>query len=614
MLSETKPTWKNVALFATGFFVVLFVFALGAPDVLAQSEGLEAVGDTSGLTTSSLPQVIGTIISAFLATLGVIFLIIIIYAGFLWMTAGGNPDQVDKAKKWMINATIGLVIMLASYAITQFIVNAITGAMDGGGGGTSTSGADVSIERLSGSLGAGGISYHYPDRNDTDIARNANIMITFKGEMDVDSFIEGYSDDAASTDLNTDNILIYATDDGESAALDADEVVVSVTEDLKTFVFNPVDYLGSSTEDTSYTVFVDDNVEDSDGDQVINSGGYEWSFEVSTEIDLDPPTVTSVTPRADGEYDRNITVQITFSEAIDPTTATGTREATSGFSNIQTYGTDEVPIAGTYEISNSYKTITFTSSDACGTNSCGETIYCLPGDDTVNVDVIAATVGDDAPQADAPYDGIVDASGNSLDGDDDGEAGDDYNWSFSTTDDINLDAPEISTIAPNILEEEVDLDTDVVITFDSVMMSNTLTSSYMSLDPNPTHEMWYRVNKVDLDSEGAEVTSDAQTAVSTQATISHGVFLASTEGEVTTDACVDDDDCSSGYSCNSDSLCEQDDTTYLYIAEVTSAVKNEYQNCYLPAEGPDEAGDACGTSSSQPYCCNGVPSATDCGY
>jgi hypothetical protein len=44
-----------------------------------------------------------------------------IYAGILWMTAQGNEQQVSKAKNLLINATIGLIITLAAYAITSFI-------------------------------------------------------------------------------------------------------------------------------------------------------------------------------------------------------------------------------------------------------------------------------------------------------------------------------------------------------------------------------------------------------------------------------------------------------------------------------------------------------------
>ena len=64
---------------------------------------------------------VGQIISILLSFVGVLFFILMIYAGILWMTAQGNEQQVSKAKNLLINATIGLIITLAAYAITSFI-------------------------------------------------------------------------------------------------------------------------------------------------------------------------------------------------------------------------------------------------------------------------------------------------------------------------------------------------------------------------------------------------------------------------------------------------------------------------------------------------------------
>ncbi|MBT4856959.1 hypothetical protein HON52_02105 [Candidatus Uhrbacteria bacterium] len=610
-----------------GITLVTGIFAFIPSAVLAQSSELAVAGGASGLSTASLPEVIGTLVSVFLSALGIVLLIIIIYAGFLWMTAGGDADKVEKAKKWMINGVVGLVIVMASYAITAFIISALTGALIGGGGGSgSGSGSDssASIERSSGSLGQGGIRDHFPARNATGAARNINILVTFKSAMDIEGLIDGYdtngtpddtSDDTVATTLNTDNILIYRSEDGEEGILTSEEVSVTFTEDLKTFSFSPEDYLGSSTEDTSYTVFISEDVGDKDGDQVVNTGGYEWSFEVGTEIDLTPPYVVSVSPEAGDEYDRNIVVQITFSEAVDPTVSTGTRESGSGFSNIQTHIGDSVPLTGEYAISNGYKTVTYTTDDECGENSCGELIYCLPGLEDITVDVIAATVDEDAaPQAETPYDGIVDVSANALDGDGDGEAGDDYDWSFSTSDDVNLEAPEIESIGPDILEENVELDQEITVLFDSIMMSNTMSSEYIVATPNPSHEMWYVVSTDSIDEYGDEVVSSEQTAVATQAGIRHGVFLASTDDALTGESCAVDGDCESGEACNTDLQCYTDGTSYLYSVDVTEGVRNQYQNCYVPGEGPDDSGGSCGTSDTEPFCCNGEAQSTDCSY
>ncbi|MFA5359196.1 MAG: pilin [Patescibacteria group bacterium] len=58
------------------------------------------------------------VLQTFFTVLGVIFLIIILYAGFRWLTAGGNDEQVGAAKKLIMNSVIGLVIIFLAYIIT----------------------------------------------------------------------------------------------------------------------------------------------------------------------------------------------------------------------------------------------------------------------------------------------------------------------------------------------------------------------------------------------------------------------------------------------------------------------------------------------------------------
>jgi hypothetical protein len=96
--------------------------------------GAESAGQPSGLTeTGSLEVVVGDVIGVALSLLGVLLLLIMLYAGFLWMTAAGEVDQVKKARSMMINAVIGLVIVFGAYALTEFVLRSLTGAVSGGG-------------------------------------------------------------------------------------------------------------------------------------------------------------------------------------------------------------------------------------------------------------------------------------------------------------------------------------------------------------------------------------------------------------------------------------------------------------------------------------------------
>lgn len=77
-----------------------------------------------------IPVITG-IINIFLTLIGVIFLVLILYGGFRWMTAGGETENIKKAQGTIRNAVIGLVIVLLAWAITLFVVDKIGGATVG---------------------------------------------------------------------------------------------------------------------------------------------------------------------------------------------------------------------------------------------------------------------------------------------------------------------------------------------------------------------------------------------------------------------------------------------------------------------------------------------------
>ncbi len=97
--------------------------------------GLKNTAKTAGIPTAnaSLPALIGVLLNSLLSLVGVVFLVIIVYGGFLWMTARGNEQQVDKAKNLITSAVIGLIIIAGGYAITNFVLGAIIGATTGAG-------------------------------------------------------------------------------------------------------------------------------------------------------------------------------------------------------------------------------------------------------------------------------------------------------------------------------------------------------------------------------------------------------------------------------------------------------------------------------------------------
>ena len=77
-------------------------------------------------TTTSVPQIIGSVIKVILGVSGTVALIFIIWGGIQWMISHGDPAKIGSARKLMTSGMIGIAIIAAAYAITDFVIKQIT--------------------------------------------------------------------------------------------------------------------------------------------------------------------------------------------------------------------------------------------------------------------------------------------------------------------------------------------------------------------------------------------------------------------------------------------------------------------------------------------------------
>ncbi|MEK7545848.1 MAG: hypothetical protein AAB554_02105 [Patescibacteria group bacterium] len=90
---------------------------------------LDSVADQSDIkTAASLPVIIGNIVRIGIGLLGIVFLVLTVYAGFLYLTASGDEDKVKHAKETLQRGVIGMLIISAAYAIASFVIGALTSA------------------------------------------------------------------------------------------------------------------------------------------------------------------------------------------------------------------------------------------------------------------------------------------------------------------------------------------------------------------------------------------------------------------------------------------------------------------------------------------------------
>jgi hypothetical protein len=80
-------------------------------------------GEETGLGQQDPRQTAARIIRAGLGLLGIVAIVIVLYGGVLWMTAGGETDKVGKARKVLFSGVIGLIIILSAFAIAQFVLD-----------------------------------------------------------------------------------------------------------------------------------------------------------------------------------------------------------------------------------------------------------------------------------------------------------------------------------------------------------------------------------------------------------------------------------------------------------------------------------------------------------
>jgi hypothetical protein len=133
-----SPIVREVLIFAGLLGAALLVSQLlpgmsFANGFIDDSDNLDIVGDATN-NEGDLKELIKDILNYFLGFLGFVATVMVIYGGVLYITDGGSDENVGKAKKILMYAAIGIILILISFAL----VNTILGAGLGGGASTST--------------------------------------------------------------------------------------------------------------------------------------------------------------------------------------------------------------------------------------------------------------------------------------------------------------------------------------------------------------------------------------------------------------------------------------------------------------------------------------------
>lgn len=111
-------------------FICLTVLALLTPVLVSAAAGdilgLNVINNAEvGLTASDPREVAAKIINVALGFLGIVAVVIVLYGGFMWMTAAGNEERITKAKQILTAGIIGLVIIVMAWAIASYVIKTL---------------------------------------------------------------------------------------------------------------------------------------------------------------------------------------------------------------------------------------------------------------------------------------------------------------------------------------------------------------------------------------------------------------------------------------------------------------------------------------------------------
>ena len=260
---------------------------LSVEPALAQTVDFDAFGEAAGFSTdASITVIIARLIRTLMSFLGVIAVVFVLYGGFSYMMAAGDPAKVNRAKGIITNAVIGLVIVIASFAITSFIIGALldaTGATDtgsGGDGGGSSTYTDNSSS-----------SAFYLKSANTECAEslmNLALQFDFSKKPDADSLTTGIMVIDPSGTVVDGSFSVSGT----TATFTPSEACAAPYEDESCFSAN-----------TSYTVDIDaTQVESTTGKSLQCTTDYpcSYSFTTGSEVDIADPSIEMDAPE-DGD-------------------------------------------------------------------------------------------------------------------------------------------------------------------------------------------------------------------------------------------------------------------------------------------------------------------------
>lgn len=132
MKKSLKKVLMVAALLCSAFVLCAPIPAFAGKTINVGGESVEIADPDSsasgtGSGSRSLKDLIPIIATTLATIIGILSVLMVIWSGFMYATAAGDPGKVARAKQILVYAIIGVIISVASGAIALFVSNTIGG-------------------------------------------------------------------------------------------------------------------------------------------------------------------------------------------------------------------------------------------------------------------------------------------------------------------------------------------------------------------------------------------------------------------------------------------------------------------------------------------------------
>lgn len=127
-IQHVKQFFIVTAIMTGALLLLNFGGSTAMAQLINDGDVPDNLAGTTGTAGGSARGLIKNIINFFLGFLGLLAVVMVIYGGFLYVSSAGNEENVNKAKKILLYAVVGIIVIIAAFALVNTLLKVGTGS------------------------------------------------------------------------------------------------------------------------------------------------------------------------------------------------------------------------------------------------------------------------------------------------------------------------------------------------------------------------------------------------------------------------------------------------------------------------------------------------------